>query len=87
VAAYIAVRRFQRRRGRVWSIPLGGFFPLFVVVASAAIGVGILLLYTTHAEEIPGLALVVFLALGIAVTYGWRMGRMLREQERDRELA
>jgi prepilin signal peptidase PulO-like enzyme (type II secretory pathway) len=71
----------------VWSIPLGGFFPLFVVLASAAVGVGILLLYTTHTTEIPGLPLVVFLALGMVVTYGWRMGRMLLEQERDHELA
>jgi len=30
---------------------------------------------------------VVFLGLGMAVTYGYRMGRMLREQVRDRELA
>ena len=87
LAAYFAVRRFQRRRGRVWSIPLGGFFPLFVVIASVAIGVGLLLLYTTRTAQVPGLALVVFLALGMVVTYGWRMGRMLREQERDHELA
>lgn len=85
VVAYFAVRRFQRRRGRVWSIPLGGFFPLFVVIASVAIGVGGLLLLTTHAAEVT--ALVVFLALGMVVTYGWRMGRMLLAQERDRELA
>jgi hypothetical protein len=86
LAAYFAVRRFQRRRGRVWSIPLGGFFPLFVVIGSVAIGVGILLLLTTH-TALPGLALVVFLALGMVVTYGWRMGRMLVQQERDHELA
>lgn len=83
LAAYFAVRRFQRRRGRVWSIPLGGFFPLFAVIASVAVGVATLLLYTTNAAQIPGLAVVVFLALGMAVTYGWRMGRMLREQERE----
>jgi predicted RND superfamily exporter protein len=71
----------------VWSIPLGGFFPLFVVVASVAIGVGVLLLYTTQTAEIPGVAVVVFLALGMTATYGWRMGRMLLEQEHDRELA
>jgi hypothetical protein len=88
-AAYFAIRRFQRRRGRVWSIPLGGFFPLFVVIASGAVGVGMLLLDTTHAARLPGaaVAVVVFLALGMVVTYGWRMGRMLLEQERHRELA
>jgi len=86
LAAYFAVRRYQRGRGRVWSIPLGGFFPLYVVIASVAIGVGILVLLTTH-TAVPGLALVVFLALGMVVTYGWRMGRMLIQQERDRELA
>lgn len=89
LVAYFVVRRYQRRRGRVWSIPLGGFFPLYVVVGSAVVGVGMLLLKTTNAVQLPGLEVVVviLLALGMAITYGWRMGRMLREQERDHELA
>ena len=33
--------------GRVWSVPLGGYFPLAAVVASVAAGVGLLLLDTT----------------------------------------
>jgi amino acid transporter len=87
LVAYFAVRRFQRRRGRVWSIPLGGFFPLFVVLASVTVSIGILLLYTTGTTPVPRLAWIVFLALGMVVTYGWRMGRMLLAQERDHELA
>jgi hypothetical protein len=88
VAAYFAVRRFQRRRGRVWSVPLGGFFPLGMVVVWVAIGVAILLLETTHtAQSVPGLGLVIFLALGMTITYGWRMLRMLLQQAGDREQA
>jgi hypothetical protein len=83
-AAYLAVRRFQRRRGRVWSIPLGGFFPLAAVVMWVPVGVGILLLETTRAVPIPPEAgLVIFLALGMVVTYGWRMLRMLLQQARE----
>jgi hypothetical protein len=83
-AAYLAVRRFQRRRGRVWSIPLGGFFPLAAVVMWVPVGVGILLLGTTRAVPMPPEAgLVIFLALGMVVTYGWRMLRMLLQQARE----
>jgi hypothetical protein len=87
VAAYFAVRRFQRRRARVWSIPLGGFFPLAAVVGSVAIGVTFLMLETTGTADIPAVGAVVFLALGMTVTYGWRMVRMLWQQGRDQELA
>jgi MFS family permease len=87
VAAYFAVRRFQRRRGRVWSVPLGGFFPLAAVVGSVAVGVTLLMLDTTGTADIPGVGAVIYLALGMTVTYGWRMLRMLRQQARDHELA
>jgi hypothetical protein len=88
IAAYFAVRRFQRRRGRVWSIPLGGFFPLAAVVMWVSIGVGILLLGTTRAVPMsPGLGAVIYLALGMTVTYGWRMLRMLWQQQHDQEVA
>ena len=51
LAAYFAVRRVQRRRGRVWSVPLGGYFPLAASVASVAVGVGLLL----QAGSCPGM--------------------------------
>lgn len=85
---YYGVRRFQRRRGRVWSIPLGGFFPLGAAVTSMLTVVGaILTVTTTHTDHAALLGGVGFLALGMGITYGWRMGRMLRQQERDHELA
>ena len=87
-ALYYGVRRFQRRRGRVWSIPLGGFFPLAAAVTSMLTVVGaILTVTTTHTDHAALLGGVGFLALGMGITYGWRMGRMLRQQERDHELA
>jgi len=89
LAAYFAVRRVQRRRGRVWSVPLGGYFPLAASVASVAVGVGLLLLDTTaHVVLGPWSAIIIFAAVGLAVTYGLRMWRMLWNQARGRgELA
>lgn len=85
LAAYFAVRRVQRRRGRVWSVPLGGYFPLAAVVASVAVGVGVLLLYTTtHIAFGPWSAIIIYAAVGLAVTYGLRMWRMLWNQARGR---
>lgn len=85
LAAYFAVRRVQRRRGRVWSVPLGGYFPLAAVIASVAVGVGVLLLYTTtHVAFGPWSAIIIYAAVGLAVTYGLRMGRMLWNQARGR---
>jgi hypothetical protein len=86
LAAFYAVRHVQRRSGRVWSVPLGGFFPL-----AAAAGCGltvaamILLLTTRVATEAAGLAVAVigFLAFGMMITYGARMVRMLRDQARE----
>ncbi len=86
LAAYFAVRRVQRRRGRVWSVPLGGYFPLAAVVASVAAGVGLLLLYTTaHVVFGPWSAIIIYAAVGLAVTYGLRMWRMLWNQARGRD--
>jgi hypothetical protein len=89
LAAYFAVRRVQRRRGRVWSVPLGGYFPLAASVASVGVGVGLLLLDTTaHVVLGPWSAIIIFAAVGLAVTYGLRMWRMLWNQARGRgELA
>ena len=89
LAAYFAVRRVQRRRGRVWSVPLGGYFPLAGSVASVAVGVGLLLLDTAaHVVLGPWSAIIIFAAVGLAVTYGLRMWRMLWNQARGRgELA
>jgi hypothetical protein len=86
LAAYFAVRRVQRRRGRVWSVPLGGYFPLAAVAASVALGVGLLLLDTTaHIVLGPWSAIIIFAALGLVVTYGWRMWRMLWNQAHGRD--
>lgn len=89
LAAYFAVRRVQRHRGRVWSVPLGGYFPLAAAAASAAVGVGVLLLATTaHITFGPWSAIIIFAALGLVATYGLRMWRMLWNQARGRgELA
>jgi hypothetical protein len=88
LALYYGIRHFHRHRGRVWSIPLGGFFPLAAAITSMAAVVGaILTITTTHIEHAALLGAVAFLALGMGITYGWRMGRMLRQQERDHELA
>jgi hypothetical protein len=85
LATYLAVRRVQRRRGRVWSVPLGGYFPLATAITSVVVGTGVLvLLMTTHAEFGPTPSIVIFGALGLTVTYGWRMGRMLINQARGR---
>lgn len=84
LAAYFLVRRFQRRRGRVWSVPLGGYFPLTATVVSVAVGVGVLLADTTHTASIPWAGAVIYAALGLAVTYGLRMWRMLWNQARGR---
>ena len=86
IAAYFAVRRVQRRRGRVWSVPLGGYFPLAAVAASVALGVGLLLLDTTaHIVLGPWSAIIIFAALGLVVTYGLRMWRMLWNQAHGRD--
>lgn len=89
LAAYFAVRRVQRRRGRVWSVPLGGYFPPAAVLACVAVGIGLLLLGTTaHVVLGPWSAIIIFAALGLVVTYGLRMWRMLWNQARGRgELA
>jgi hypothetical protein len=86
LAAYFAVCRVQRRRGRVWSVPLGGYFPLAAVAASAAVGVGLLLLDTTaHIVFGPWSAIIILATVGLAVTYGLRMWRMLWNQARGRD--
>jgi hypothetical protein len=86
LAAYFAVRRVQRRRGRVWSVPLGGYFPLAAVAASAAVGVGLLLLDTTaHVLLGPWSAIIILATVGLAVTYGLRMWRMLWNQAHGRD--
>jgi hypothetical protein len=91
LAAYLLVRRAQRRRGRVWSVPLGGYFPLTTVIVSAGVAVGALVLNNIHVVTGRlgvGLAVIGLLAVGLVVTYGGRMWQMLRQQARGRgELA
>ena len=84
LAAYFLVRRFQRRRGRVWSVPLGGYFPLAATVVSVAVGVGLLFADTTQVAFIPRAGVIIYAAVGLAVTYGLRMCRMLWNQARGR---
>jgi hypothetical protein len=88
LAAYLLVRRAQRRRGRVWSVPLGGYFPLAAAIGSVGVGVGVLVLVLiTHVPAGPA-PIVILGAMGLAVTYAGRMSRMLLNQSRGRsELA
>lgn len=86
LAAYYVVRHVQRRGGRVWSVPLGGFFPLAAAAGSALVATGCLLLLTTRvATGAAGLAVspIGLIAIGLMVTYGARMLRMLIEQTRE----
>jgi hypothetical protein len=83
LAAYVLVRRVQRRCGRVWSVPLGGYFPLVAVAASAAVFAGLLLLDTTAQVAFgPWSGIVICSVVGLLVTYGLRMCRMLWNQAR-----
>jgi hypothetical protein len=81
LVAYFIVRRFQRRRGRVWSVPLGGYFPLAATIASVLVVVGMVVL-STYVAASPGLGVIGLVAIGLAVTYGGRMWQMLRQQAR-----
>lgn len=84
VAAYFTIRHALRSRGRVWSLPIGGYFPLTAAVASAAVMVGSLMMITTHVvTERPATvaAVICVAALGLVASYGTRMLRMLLSQE------
>ena len=86
LAAFHVVRHVRRRGGRVWSIPLGGLFPLAAAGASGLVAAAcVVLLSTRAATERAGLAVSVtgFLALALVITYGARMVRMLRDQARE----
>jgi hypothetical protein len=87
LGVYFTARHVRHRRGRVWLVPLGGYFPLAAAVASVAVGVVVLAVRMIHVD-VPGAALIVYAALGLTVTYGLRMWRMLWDQARGRgELA
>jgi len=91
LAALSLVRRASRRRGRVWSVPLGGLFPLGAAAASGVAAAAMVVLLSTRVAT--GVAAVAvsaigYLALGLVITYGARMVRMLHDQAREpRELA
>ena len=91
LAALSLVRRASRRRGRVWSVPLGGLFPLGAAAASGVAATAMVVLLSTRVAT--GVAAVAvsaigYLALGLVITYGARMVRMLHDQAREpRELA
>jgi hypothetical protein len=86
LAAFYVIRHVRRRRGRVWSVPLGGFFPLAAAAGSGLVAAACVVLLSTHvATEGAGLAVSVigYLCLGLVITYGVRMVRVLRDQARD----
>ena len=86
LAAFYVVRHVRRRRGRVWSVPLGGFFALTAAGAAGLVAAGCVVLLSTHvATGGAGLAVSVLgcLCLGLVITYGARMVRMLRDQARE----
>jgi len=80
LVGYFVVRRHQRRRGRVWSVPLGGYFPLAAVVVSVVVVAGMIVLQSTGVASGPVPGFIAFAALGLAITYAGRMWRMLRQQ-------
>jgi hypothetical protein len=83
LAAYFIVRHVRRRSGRVWSVPLGGYFPLIAAIVSGAVAMGMLLLVSSHTVSALVPSIVGLTALGLTASYGWRMGRMLRHSGHD----
>jgi hypothetical protein len=86
-AAYLVIRGARRRRGELWVLPLGGYFPLAAVIGSTAVLVLMLVLTGTGAvaEGHPlavGLDVTAVLAVGLTLVYGTRMVRLLRQQAR-----
>jgi hypothetical protein len=84
-AVYFTVRHVRRSRGRVWLVPLGGYFPLTAAIASVAVGIAVLVLRNAIHVAVPEVGLIVYAALGLVVTYGLRMWRMLWDQARGRD--
>lgn len=86
LTAFYVVRHVVRRGGRVWSVPLGGFFPLAAAAGSALVAIGCLLLLTMRVASGAAqfaVSPIGLIAFGLMITYGARMVRMLRDQARD----
>jgi HAAS len=86
LVAFYVIQHVRRRGGRVWSVPLGGFFALAAAGAAGLVAAGCVVLLSTHvATGKAGLAVGVigYLCLGLVITYGARMVRMLRDQARE----
>ena len=86
LAAFYVIRHVRRRGGRVWSVPLGGFFPLAAAGAAGLVAAACVVLLSTHVTTgRAGLAVsaIGYLCLGLVITYGARMIRMLRDQARE----
>jgi hypothetical protein len=86
LVAFYVVQRVRRRGGRVWSVPLGGFFALAAAGAAGLVAAVCVVLLSAHvATGKAGLAVSVlgYLCLGLVITYGARMVRMLRDQARE----
>lgn len=85
LVSFYVVRHLRRRGGRVWSVPLGGYFPLAAGTGSGlTAGACVVLLSMKAATGAAGVAVsvIAFLALGLVITYGMRMVRMLHDQAR-----
>jgi hypothetical protein len=86
LVAFYGIRHVRRRGGRVWSVPLGGFFPLAAAAASGLVAAVCVVLLSAHvATGRAGLAVsaIGYLCLGLVIIYGARMIRMLRDQARE----
>jgi hypothetical protein len=86
LVAFYVVRHVRRHSGRVWSVPLGGFFALAAAGAAGLVAAGCVVLLSTHvATGKAGLAVSVlgYHCLGLVITYGARMVRMLRDQAHE----
>lgn len=86
LVAFYVVQRVRRRGGRVWSVPLGGFFALAAAGAAGLAAAGCVVLLSTHVatgKAALAVSVVGYLCLGLVITYGARMVRMLRDQARE----
>jgi len=86
LVAFYVVRHVRRRSGRVWSVPLGGFFALAAAGGAGLVAAGCVVLLSAHVatgKAALGVSVLGYLCLGLVVTYGARMVRMLRDQARE----
>jgi hypothetical protein len=86
LVAFYVIQHVRRRGGRVWSVPLGGFFALAAAGAAGLVAAACLVVLSVRvATERAGVAvsMIGLLAFGLVITYGVRMVRMLRDQAHE----